>query len=355
MSMKKFLVIIMAAVLVLFASGCDTNKGAPLEVWEELNGSFVRDNSGGRHANVAALAMKYLSNGCVMFEFRLLDSDSAADDFSHDVLIPGVLIVDENGAGTYETTPDALIPFAIDFKLSKDGQQVTVTHTGDLVVSPDGEYMLWNIGVDVSSSSANAIIGHLPTAATSLNSNIGAYTVNYPESLVAGWFYVVEATFDDTGAVLAKFLIAKDLSAVWRADDDIEPALIFGSAQPMMDGEVFLWADDDIYSDSEEGEITYDIYFSPSPVVSAVIDSGISMAANTSGKLSAILPWELPYTITAKSSAGNVAEVDINGIVRALAEGEATIEGVILVEDGEKAFSIDIFVTNELEQEEVVN
>jgi len=351
-SMKKFLVI--AAVLVLFAAGCDTNKGAPLEVWEELNGSFVRDNSGGKHANAAALAMKYLSNGCVMFEFRLLDSAGAADDFSHDVLIPGVLIVDENGAGTYETNPDALIPFAINFQLSKDGQQVAVTHTGELVVSPDGEYTLWNIGVDVSTSSANTIIEHLPAAATSLNSNIGAYTVNYPESLVADWFYVVEATFDDTGAVLSKFLIAKDLSAVWRADEDIEPVLIFGSAQPMMEAETFLWADGDTYGDSEESEITDDIYFSPSPIVSAIIESGISMAANTSGKLSAVLPWELPYTITAKSSAGNVAEVE-NGVVRALAEGEATIDGVITVEDGEKAFSIDIFVTNELEQEELVN
>lgn len=39
----------------------------------------------------------------------------------------------------------------------------------------------------------------------------------------------MEATFDDTGVVLAKFLIAKDLSAVYRVDDDIDPFLIFGS------------------------------------------------------------------------------------------------------------------------------
>ena len=358
---KRLIIFILAAVLVLCATGCSGSTS--LKVWEEVCGSFVREDSS--QYNNAALSMKYLSDNCVMFEFKLMEG-SEAENFAHDIFIPGVLLVNDKGAGFYETNPDSLNQFTINFKLSEDGQQITVTHTGDLIISPDGRYVLWNVGVDVSMSSAKAIIEYLPSAVTSLNSNIGAYTVNYPESLVADWFYIVEATFDDTGAVLSKFLIAKDLSAVFRADDDIEPVLIFGSAQPMMDAEVFLYTENDksdksgASGESEEGkknenEESNDIFFYPSPLVSVEIENGISIATGSSGRLTASLPWELPYTITAKSSDETVAKVDENGVIRAIAEGETTISGTIAIEDGVKDFTIEISVTNELEQEEVVN
>ena len=42
---------------------------ASREDWEAIKGSFVRDDSS--QYNNAVLQMKYLSNDCVMFEFRL--------------------------------------------------------------------------------------------------------------------------------------------------------------------------------------------------------------------------------------------------------------------------------------------
>jgi hypothetical protein len=344
--MKKFLIIIFAAVLVLFAAGCNKNKGASVGIWEEVHGSFVREDSG--QYNNAVLSMMYLSNGCVMFEFKLMEGNEA-EHMAYDTFIPGVLLADKNGRGFYETIPDAVNPFTIDFKLSEDGQKVTVTHTGDLVISPDGEYIFIESGLEVSPSSANAIIEHLPTAATSLNSNLGAYTVNYPDSLIADWFYLVEATFDDTGAVLAKFLIAKDLSAVFRADDDIEPILIFGSAQPMMDAEIYVFTEYEEIGEPDENEEIAETLLDLFPVVSVETENGVSMAVGASEKLIAFLPWELSYTITAKSSNDNIVAVNTNGVITAVAEGEAVISGIIEIEDGAKEFTIEISVTNELE------
>jgi hypothetical protein len=58
------------------------------------------------------------------------------------------------------------------------------------------------------------------------------------DKLIDDWFYPVEATFHDTGVVLSKFLVAKDLSAVYCVDDDIDPILIFGSPHHMMDAKI---------------------------------------------------------------------------------------------------------------------
>lgn len=357
---KRLLAIFLAATLVLFFAGCDrtgktdesgqpSEKSTPIEVWEELHGSFVREDSS--QYNNAVLFMKYLSNNCAMFEFRLVEG-SEEEDLAHDTLIYGVLIVDD-GKGTFETIPDAFNPFTINFSLSEDGQRIIVTHSGDLSISPDGEYLFTDANLEVSSLSANTIIEHLPTASTSLNSTLGAYTINYPDALVSDWFYIVEVTFDDTGAVLAKFAIAKDLSAVFRIDDDIEPALIFGSAQPMMDAEIYILQEDEDAEELEESELIGEPNYEAQPLVFVELDSGIVLTPGATGKLIPLIPYELPYTLTATSTENSIATVDENGLVTAVSLGEATISGTLTVEDGTKEFSIDIIVEEASEQDDV--
>lgn len=363
--MKKYLLfILIAAVAAVFLPGCDeaasplltgippsddpiseaidADDAVDVGIWETVHGNYARES----YQN-DALVLKYLSNDCVLFEFRLTEGGSES---AHETIIYGVMIISENGVGIYETLPDAESPFTVSFKISDDGQRVTVSHTGDLSISPDGEYTFADSSLEVSDLSANAIIEHLPTAATSLNSNLGAYTIRYPDALVADWFYPVEAVFDDSGAVLAKFVVAKDLSAVFRADDDIEPVLIFGSAQPMMDA-----ATDGLRQsggeDSADDESAGTPLVEPAPVVSAALDGGVVMSVGASSRLTASLPWELSYSITAQSSDGAVVAVDADGVVTALAPGEATISGTITVEDGVKDFSIDVTVSDELAEE----
>lgn len=373
---KSLFAVLLATIVALFLAGCNTTS-PPLEtgtsflpsetgesslpsapppatfaldttgdpaVWEAVQGNFVREGSS--QYNNAVLVMKYLSNDCVLFEFRLMEG-SEAENEAHDTIVYGVMIVDDKGTGFYETLPNATAPFSISFAISEDGQRVTVVHSGELSISPDGEYSFTDASLEVSDLSANAIIEHLPTAATSLNSNLGVYTIHYPEALVADWFYIVEAALDDTGAILAKFAIAKDLSAVFRVDDDIEPVLIFGSAQPMMDAETYAWQKD-AGMESTEDESAGVPSSEPLPIVSVELQDGVAMPVGLSSRLDASLPWELPYSITAESSDKAVATVDVNGTITAISPGEATISGTITVEDGVKDFSIKILVADEL-------
>ena len=76
--------------------------------------------------------------------------------------------------------------------------------------------------------SATELVRYLTADATGLNTDLGAYTLNYPESLVSGWFDPIYATFDDSGEYLAQFIVAKDLSAVFRVDGETDSVLIYG-------------------------------------------------------------------------------------------------------------------------------
>ena len=325
-------------------------------VWERLHDTFARDDSS--QYNNAVLMMKYLSNGCAMFEFRLMEG-SEADDFAFDTIIAGVLIIDDNGTGVYETIPDAYNPFSIQFVLSDDGETVDVTYDGALEISPDGRYSFVEAYVEVSEFSAGAILEHLPTAATSLNSNLGAYTINYPDALISGWFYSVEAVFDDSGLTLAKFLVAKDMSAVFRADDDIEPVMIFGSAQPMMDAYVLEKMEFSAtesgssaeYEDVGEHEVPEDDY---RQLVYVTLDSGAYMTPGTSGQLAVVLPYDLPYTWEIESLDETVAVADENGMVTAVGEGETAIVCVVMCEDGVALTGVYVYVTNELEYDDIM-
>jgi hypothetical protein len=350
-----------AAAFALWVAGCggaggisETSQsqqpvvgaGAALETWEAVYGSFAREGSS-QYSN-AVLSMMYLSNSCVMFEFQLTEG-SEAENVTHDTVIPGVLLVAEDGTGLFESFPDAENPFAINFALSEDGQRVAVTHTGELEISPDGEYVFTDGSLEVSDLSAKEILEHLPTAATSLNSNLGAFTINYPDALISDWFYYVEAVFDDTGTPFAQFLIAKDMSAVFRVDDDIEPVLIFGSAQPMLDAEMYAYQEIDENDESGEpggDEFVAEKNFEPYPVASVGLDGGVTIAVGSSSQLIALLPWELPYALTAGSSDESVAAVEENGVITAIAVGEATISGTLTVADGTKDYSIEISVTD---------
>ncbi len=367
--MKKYLITLMVALLTLLIAGCNSQnpsvsqdsvvsesetaqpintENIPAE-WLSMNAAFAREGSS-QYDN-ATLMMKYLDNGCALFEFRLMEG-SESEEYAIDTILSGVLMIEDNGEGSYETVPDAENPFSVHFTLSKDGQTVDVTHDGNLEISPDGRYAFVENYIEVSDTSVGEMLAFLPTATTSLNSNLGAYTVEYPDALVADWFYSVEAKFNDSGKTLAKFLIAKDLSAVFRADDDIEPVLIFGSAQPMMDA--YIMAQTDGTPDENDGEkIATSTEYEPRQLISVELDSGSTLVPGDTGQLFAVIPVDLPYILTAKSMDDDVATVDEDGIVTAIGEGETEIACVVTCEDGIAQISIPVFVTKTLEVDTV--
>jgi len=351
MNIRRFFVILLAALLCLGLFACgEKDPGGPAAsdvpaVWESLRGNYWRTDSS--QYNNGTLQMLYLGNGCVMFEFRLMEGaeseDGLSEGWAREMVLPFVALIGDDGIGRYESDPESESPLKITFELSEDGKTMTVAHTGEMPIPCDGVYQFNDEGLEVTEVSAAAILDFLPTAATSLNHNLGAYSMTYSEEVVAGWFYPVTAAFDDTGAVLAKFIIARDLSAVYRVDDDIEPALIFGSAQPMLDWEYY------VYPEIEEEDVEREpILVSLSDVIS---EAGVTLEPGGASKLLAVLPWAFDYAIEAKSSDPSIVTVD-KGEIKAVAAGAATISGTLSVDDGSKAFEIEITVAREGEPSE---
>lgn len=346
---KNIIAIIIMTLFALWLIGCDsggtdgkstvptnvTATGTSLEVWKRLKGSFTRQGSG-QYDN-ATLQMKYLDNSCVVFEFDLMEGDES-QEFARDVVLPFVMLIGDDGVGRYESDPDAKNPLTISVALSADGLQATVTHEGDMPISCDGVYDYVDDGLEVSKYSAAAILDFLPTVATSLNSNNGAYTLQYGEEFIANWFYPVEATFNDSGVTLAKFIIAKDMSAVFRVDDDIEPVLIYGSAQPMLDYVTTIWPE----ADEDVAEEPYN-----ANLVSVRLDKGVLLKLGDRAKLIADMPWDFQWSTNAYSDE-IVLHVDPETkTVTAIGEGKANITGKLFVEDGQVEFQIEVTVGKE--------
>lgn len=343
---------VLLAVLLAFSlllAGCASTP-APDDhspgdgVWETVCGSYAWDESS-QYTN-SVLSLMWLDNGCVLFEFNLMEG-SEEEDSATELTVSGVLHVQEDGSGIYEAaSDDGESRLMIGFEISEDGKQVTVSHEGELPISPDGNYTFTDSGMEVSDYSATELVRYLPTDATGLNTDLGAYTLNYPESLVSGWFYPLDATFDDSGECLAKFIVAKDLSAVFRVDDGMEPVLIYGSAQPMMDAETWPEFDDEDNEGSVD-EPAEEISYEPYPLVSVGADNGTFLTVGESTALLANLPWDLPFTLEASSADTSIADVDENGVITAVTPGETSIIGTLTVEDGVKEFEIIINVFGE--------
>ena len=298
---------VLLAVLLAFSlllAGCASTP-APDDhspgdgVWETVCGSYAWDESS-QYTN-SVLSLMWLDKSCVLFEFNLMEG-SEEEDSATELTVSGVLHVQEDGSGIYEAaSDDGESRLMIGFEILEDGKQVTVSHEGELPISPDGNYTFTDRGMEVSDYSATELVRYLPTDATGLNTDLGAYTLNYPESLVSGWFYPLDATFDDTGECLAKFIVAKDLSAVFRVDNGMEPVLIYGSAQPMMDAETWPEFDDEDNEGSVD-EPAEEISYEPYPLVSVGADNGTFLTVGESTMLLANLPWDLPFTLEASSA-----------------------------------------------------
>ena len=350
--MKKLLAIFLAAltVVLLFAS-CDKDEkpaddleipSGPVEIddsytgpWQGFTSSFTRQ--GGNQYDNANLLVKYLANGVLLFEFDIMEG-SESEDESHSLRIPGTMLANETDhtAVFEQYNAEGEVMFTINFTLAEDGQELTVTHTGDIPMNPDGTYEWLDAYVECSEGTARALIENLPTAVTSLNANLGAYTISYPEEYVLNYFYPVTATFDDTGKALAEFVVTGDLSAVWRLDTEGGvPALIFGEAQTMLDQVTWLEPNED-----EEPAAV--------PLLTVSMEGGTLIEPGKSAKLKLEAPYAFPVSFENLLVTDDaVLTVAKNGAVNALKAGTATITGNVVIADGKRGFMIDVTVGKE--------
>ncbi|HWQ75801.1 MAG TPA: Ig-like domain-containing protein [Syntrophomonas sp.] len=350
--MKRFhiLLVVITMAALLFLTGCNgkaakTPAPAPENVsWSGYFGTLVRQDSS--QYNNAALQVKGLDDRVVLFAIDMMEG-SESEERANSLQIAGTMLVEDNGSGLYECLQeDGSTAYSIRFDRSEDGQQITVTHTGDIPMNPDGNYDWVDFRIESDAGLAVALLENLPTAATSLNSNSGAYTINYPEESVLNYFYPVTATFDDTGAVLAEYLVCADLSAVWRLDtEDGIPALIYGTAQDMLDKVVYLEPESDPgdngaeYGSAEPGAM---------PLLGVVIEGGTLMAPGASAKIGLNSPYPFACSLDQPLSANEaVATVSKDGTVTAHSPGTTTITADIVVADGKRGFMLEITVGTE--------
>ena len=207
-------------------------------------------------------------------------------------------------------------------------------------------YEFGNEGIELSDELVAPILNYLPEELTGLNKEI-KYTINAPDGLVNNWFYPVDVTLDETEDILAKFIIAKDLSAIYRVDS--VPTLIYGSAKNMMEAQTYVideFEEDFEASDEEEARPTFDDQL---PVVMAMSERGTLLEVGDESKLIADLPWDLDYTISATSADSEIVSVEGN-VLKAVSEGETNISGKIVIDDAEKEFHLNIFVVNDIDE-----
>jgi hypothetical protein len=178
----------------------------------------------------------------------------------------------------------------------------------------------------------------------------------YANETVGGWFYDVRAIHQPSKKMFARFLVAADLTAVYRNDDVKNPQLIYGSPATMLTTEFapLLKEEEEEEEEAEipEGATEEKVEGKGSDSgedqsrLSAVVSVGPAdpeIKVGESSKLNVTIPGMLKYKLSdLKSSAGDKVSVDDKGALTAKAEGTATITGKLTVDNASRDFKVDV-------------
>jgi hypothetical protein len=307
--------------------------------WSGYFGTLTRKGSG-QYDN-AVLQVKSLDDMVVLFEIDMMEG-SESEDQARSLKISGTMLIGDDGKGLYEhPKEEGGTAYSVRFNRSEDGQQMAVTHTGEIPMNPDGDYEWIDSEIESDPDLATALLEHLPAVATSLNGNVGAYTINYPEESLLDYFYQVTATLDDTGAKLAEYLVCADLSAIWRLDtEDGLPVLIYGTAQDMLDRTVYPKSDDasgdDATGETDQGAM---------PLLGVVLEGGTILKSGANAKLRLDSPYPFPCSFYQPLSVNDeVATVSEDGTVTAHNAGKTIITANVVVDGSKRGFMLEITV-----------
>ncbi|AET69283.1 Ig-like domain-containing protein [Desulfosporosinus orientis DSM 765] len=331
----------LAALLMTFLlclTGYLPVQAASPDDWYGVSGTFNQKD--GNQYNSGKLQLLPLDNGGVLFELDVMQG-SEAEDMTTDFRLSGTFHVEENGTGTCEEETESGL---VSLRFVLDGDTVTVTQTGTLPVPVEGIYIWLEKSLEVTPESAGELLEGLATAATSLNHNNGEYRLEMSDTEVDGWFYDMKAVFADTGVLIGEFLIANDLSAVYRIDTET-PILIYGSADSMMKAAhdmVLEKGEEPLTVAGSETDIGDGLVYSI-PLVTAT-PSRSALPVGETAKVVSVTPGNVPAMITCTSENPEVASVDADGVITGISPGTATITGTLSVDGSEKAFSFDINV-----------
>lgn len=322
---------------------------ASKDAWQKARGSYVWTESS--QYNNGLLNILPLEGDIYLYEFKVLrgsEAEASAEEFQ----TAGTFFVDDKGEGVAELPlgNDAVVTllFALQDK------SITVEQQGELPLDVGGEYKYNELAFDASENAAVALIESLPGNLTSLTAANRPYKLLYADETVDGWFYQLTAVFEPTNEVIAKYLVAADLSAVYRNDDGAEPGLIYGSPENMLAAkrsplveveelEAPAVENAELEGNSEEDEQAVSNESQVSPLV-AIAPEQESLRVGESTEISAQLPGKLGYTVAdLVSKNSDVVKLEGNTLV-AVAPGTATVQGNLQLEKGKQPFSVTVTV-----------
>ena len=342
----KLAVFMVTLVLTLAVTAAALAKGA--DEWKKAEGLYVWKQSA-QYSN-GFLYVKPMEEDLFLFEFKTMRG-SEAEDSSYDYNVAGIFLVEDNGTGEAEIEVDKK-PVKLTFTLK--GKTIAVKQTGSMPADVSGEYDFQEKGYNATEAAATAILEGIAPAKTSLNSSNRPYRLVYANETVGGWFYDVRAIHQPSKKTFARFLVAADLTAVYRNDDVKNPQLIYGYPATMLTTEFAPLLKEEEAEEPQvpEGATEEKVESKGSDSgedqsrLSAVVSVGPAdpdIKVGESSNLTVYIPGALKYKLSdLKSSAGDKVSVDDKGTLTAKAEGTATITGKLTVDNASRDFKVDV-------------
>ena len=339
----SLLVTLLLCCVTLLA--CAASKGE----WQKAKGSYVWTQSS--QFNNGILNIQPLEDDIYLYEFKVVRG-SEAEDSAEEFQTAGTFLLEDNGDGVADVSygnEQVQLHFTL-----HDGV-ITASQDGALPLDIQGDYRHNEDSFEVSENAAVALIESLPSAVTSLTAANRPYRLVYADETVDGWFYQVTAIFEPTNDVLAKYLVAADLSAVYRNDEGVEePGLIYGSPENMLaaskaplveveETEAPAVESGELEGDAEEKSQSGESESQVSALVTVAPEQE-SLRVGEGTEIKAQLPGNVGYTVADLVSENtDVVKVEGNTLV-GVAPGTATVKGNLHLEKGKKPFEVSITV-----------
>lgn len=343
---EKMMRIIVAAMLTLLLCSLTLLAGAASKNdWKNTAGCYVWTESS--QYNNGVLNIKPLGDDKYLYELKVMRG-SEEEDSAEDFVTAGVFEINEDGDGIAEV--DYQNNDTVELRFVLKDKSITAYQDGPLPLDVQGEYRFNEDSFDVSEAAAAALLAGLPEKQTGLPEDVDDYKLLYAEEPVDGWFYQLTA-LDDEGKVIAKFLVAADLSAVYRNDKEDEVSLIYGDPINMLAAKrAPLVEEDEIEGPAiESGELEGDEDAPDLPATAAselsplvtVAPEEASLKVGERTRIVASLPGCVGYNVTdLRSSNSDIVKVD--GVTP---EWSVSDEKIAVIEDGKLVGKADGVVT----------
>lgn len=314
--------------------------------WQSAGGCYVWTESS--QYNNGVLNIKPLNDEQYLYELKVMRG-SEAEDSAEDFVTAGIFTVNDDGDGIAEVEYKGNDTVELRF-VYKD-KAVEAYQDGPLPLDVQGEYKFQESGFDVSEAAATAMVAGLPQEQTGLPADKAEYNLLFADETIDGWFYQPLAVKDNQ--IIGKYLVAADLSAVYRNDAEDEPNLIYGTPENMLAAKRAPLVEEEVQdgpaieSGEPEGNIDdEDLPTNAASELSPLVTVQPEQESLRVGEQTAIvanIPGRVVYAISnLRSSNSSVVKVDGDNLLVAAAPGTATISGKLVLDKGEMAFTTQL-------------